>query len=668
MSESWDSRTRRLFVLAIVATAGLLAAAGWLSWRLYGNGQKDVLGLIWTIVGAWTVPCSPLLLLRWYLKKRTSRSAPPPRAAPPWTDPAVFVDAVRVVAQTGVAGAPPSAAPALPPPVLQVQLLATPDAADEAGVVCAALLDLPTRHAAPNRFRVEVVTDADGADSLPPLIVGVLGWQFGPAGEGDQAAAATDTGEAAWAALKEGLGQPGAARIFLYRRQGRPPFDGLPEDAIPGALAAWNAFKAAAMALFSDCPAAPGGPGAPAAAPCWHPYPPGQASALAARVVADLLPLLESLVPAAPPAPAPDGPVAAWTDPPYRGLVPLTFRDAAIFYGRGRETDALLARILAPDCRFLAVVGASGSGKSSLVWAGLLPRLAALPDAQCWRWLRFTPDAREGEGPFAALADKLANDPAFEHCGFKARSLAERLRRPGALAWMLVKALDGAPSAARLLLFIDQFEELLRLSDPTLAADFVARLAEGAGLARLRILVTLRKDFWSQATDYPALAALFAGQDILSAPEPWALLEMVRGPAGRAGLRLEDGLAEQIVHDAGTAPGALPLMAYTLEQLYAGPGGGRRLLTRQGYEALGRVPGAIGTHAQGVLDAFAREHGEETAARALAALFRRLVHVEDPETPPIRRRARMADLCADDPAAAALAERQVGRASCMERV
>lgn len=171
--------------------------------------------------------------------------------------------------------------------------------------------------------------------------------------------------------------------------------------------------------------------------------------------------------------------------------------------------------------------------------------------------------------------------------------------------------------------------------------------------------MTLRKDFWPQAMDYPALAALFAGQYTLSAPAPWALLEMVRGPAGRAGLRLEDGLAEQIVHDAGTAPGALPLMAYTLEQLYAGPGGGRHLLSRQGYEALGRVPGAIATHAQGVLDAFAQEHGEETAARALAALFRRLVHVEDPATPPIRRRARMADLCADDPVAAALAERLI---------
>ncbi len=98
----------------------------------------------------------------------------------------------------------------------------------------------------------------------------------------------------------------------------------------------------------------------------------------------------------------------AWSGSPYPGLRPLMQDEAAIFFGRGREVDALIARLRDPAQRFLAVVGASGTGKSSLVRAGLLPRLAdgAVEGSRGWRVLAFTPGA-SGSNPLLALASEL---------------------------------------------------------------------------------------------------------------------------------------------------------------------------------------------------------------------------------------------------------------------
>ncbi len=105
---------------------------------------------------------------------------------------------------------------------------------------------------------------------------------------------------------------------------------------------------------------------------------------------------------AAPPAPRGEG-------SPFPGLRAFTDKDAPIFFGRGRETDDLILRFGDPANRFIAVVGASGSGKSSLVWAGLIPRLqaGAIEGSQDWVWIRFKP-GDSGTDPYFALANQLA--------------------------------------------------------------------------------------------------------------------------------------------------------------------------------------------------------------------------------------------------------------------
>ena len=154
-----------------------------------------------------------------------------------------------------------------------------------------------------------------------------------------------------------------------------------------------------------------------------------------------------------------------WTGSPYPGLRPFDITEAAIFFGRGRETDALIARLRDPHQRFLAVVGASGSGKSSLVRAGLLPRLqqGAIEGSRHWRVLTLTPGAAGGN-PFLALAFELARElpPSTRKPAIK---IAEELaNEPQRVTEYAATLLAGSPGGGALVLFVDQMEELFTSS------------------------------------------------------------------------------------------------------------------------------------------------------------------------------------------------------------
>jgi hypothetical protein len=127
--------------------------------------------------------------------------------------------------------------------------------------------------------------------------------------------------------------------------------------------------------------------------------------------------------------------------------------------------------------RFVAVVGASESGKSSLAAAGVLPRLHEIPGGQYWQWVRLTP-SDPGDDPFVALAVKLAL--SLERHGLTGRDIASKLRASGDLAALAELSMTGRPAEAELLLFIDQLEELFTLTDPEHHRRFVAMLARAA--------------------------------------------------------------------------------------------------------------------------------------------------------------------------------------------
>ncbi|MBZ0320263.1 MAG: ATP-binding protein [Anaerolineae bacterium] len=264
-----------------------------------------------------------------------------------------------------------------------------------------------------------------------------------------------------------------------------------------------------------------------------------------------------------------------WPGSPFPGLRAFTPADAPIFFGRGRETDALLQKV--STTHFVAVVGASGSGKSSLVGAGLLPRLAAnalegskdwiLPDwdkvNSQWWGLRFTP-GEVGDNPFEALAIKLA--PLVR---VTRRELTEFLEdTPTLLETATASLFNDKPAWAEAMLFIDQFEELFTLVASPYRLPFIELLVTAVQSERLRVVVTMRSDFYAHCIEVPTLGRLFEMGIFPLAMPTDTLLDIIIRPTERAGLQFEEGLPGRILHDIGLEPYSLVLIAYLLDQLY----------------------------------------------------------------------------------------------------
>ncbi|MFM7550254.1 MAG: toll/interleukin-1 receptor domain-containing protein, partial [Cyanobacteriota bacterium] len=285
---------------------------------------------------------------------------------------------------------------------------------------------------------------------------------------------------------------------------------------------------------------------------------------------------------------------------PYPGLLAFEAEQAPVFFGQDKAIEKLGERLAGLAQRApagLLVLGASGTGKSSLVRAGVLPRLAADWD----RWLLLAP-FRPGLMPFARLRKVLA--PPLAACPEAPpgpAGEAEELALMRQLDWLQVH------TERPVLLVIDQLEELL-VEGSAEAERFLAFLEglQRRELSGLVVLATLRTDFLAVLESrWPALTELLE----TTSPEPippQRFGELISGPADRADLRLQPGLAERLVAESGGRD-AMPLLAFTLEKLWckrqergvavAGPSGGRWDLTLADYEALEGVAGVVGTQA-----------------------------------------------------------------------
>jgi len=323
-------------------------------------------------------------------------------------------------------------------------------------------------------------------------------------------------------------------------------------------------------------------------------------------------------------------PRTLWRGSPYPGLRAFTEAETAIFFGRDREADELLSRLRYPACRFLAIIADSGTGKSSLLQASLLPRLraGALPGSKDWRFATFTP-ARQMGDPILSLSTALrdALPPAMRPA---ARARSSGLANDEAsFRRSVAQVLAGASHTAELILVVDQFEELFALE---CQGPFIELLGRAAATPRVRILATMRADFYPQAARNDTLAALLrAGSFPLAAPKHSALRDMIRRPAERAGALLPSELVDALLDDAGGDPGALPLIAFALAELW--PEGTAPELTLAAYERIGRLRGAIGRRAAALgLD--------DAAEPALGRLFAALVQVSADGIATRRRAAR----------------------------
>lgn len=331
-----------------------------------------------------------------------------------------------------------------------------------------------------------------------------------------------------------------------------------------------------------------------------------------------------------------------WTSSPYPGLQAFTPEQAPIFFGRGLEIDQLLQQFSDPGVQFVAVVGVSGSGKSSLVMAGLLPRLrSGIIGNTLWADLCFKPGARGGN-PFLALAFALS--AGVKLSGQTEQELANAIQADAGVALeQLTRLLVLQKPATELLLVVDQFEELFTQCGKSSRSDFFALLEKIVTQPHMRVIVTMRADFYALSIEEPILAKLLRRNRStfpLDPPGIGAIHEMIIHPAEAAGVELEEGLAQRLLDDAGEGPGAMAVIAFTLNRLYDREQGSC-CLNIKAYDEIGGVKGAIEMRAETALKGLP---GNMDAT--LPELFAHLVEVNE-QGIATRRRAPQSQLLGD---------------------
>ncbi len=289
---------------------------------------------------------------------------------------------------------------------------------------------------------------------------------------------------------------------------------------------------------------------------------------------------------------------------PYPGLSSFTEKDAAHFFGREEEVKALWQRL--QGRKVLAVIGPSGAGKTSFVRAGVIPRR---PEG--WAAIVCAP----GSAPVVALGRALARELAGD-----ADALQDLVRfEESDVAVSLFSRWRRAHEEC--LLVVDQFEELFTLNPVDVQVRFASLLGRLTSEADIHVVLSLRDDFLMRCHDHPGLASVFSELTPLGALTLEGLERALVEPAGKQGYRLEDeALVQEMVSAVERGRGALPLLAFAVARLWEKRDREHKLLTREAYEDIGGVAGALTQHAEATMDRI----GPERQA-LVREIFRQLV-------------------------------------------
>jgi energy-coupling factor transporter ATP-binding protein EcfA2 len=328
---------------------------------------------------------------------------------------------------------------------------------------------------------------------------------------------------------------------------------------------------------------------------------------------------------------------------PYKGLMAFMEADTGDFFGREALVTFLAHRfemqLAAGEDRFLAVLGPSGAGKSSVVMAGLIPALqrGAITGSQNWK---YSPRMVPGVHPMENLAATLSHL-------IPAKDTQELLKQ------LYITGLEDIIEyvvAEYIVLYVDQFEELFTLTtDDAERQQFISLLTQAATEpdGRFMVFLSMRADFLDYPLNYPQLGTLFNRYNELVQPmQIHELRDAIVKPARLpdVGLTFDDGLVADIVfalrgRDKALA-GALPLLQFTLERLYAERDGAR--LTREAYERMGGLSGAIGTHSETVFGSL-----DEATQEKFGQVFLQLVSVDRNSGEATRRRVSLDKVLVD---------------------
>lgn len=288
---------------------------------------------------------------------------------------------------------------------------------------------------------------------------------------------------------------------------------------------------------------------------------------------------------------------------PYKGLETFNEEDSELFFGREKWIENLIKRV--KESRTLFVTGQSGSGKSSLVRAGLIP---ALKTSIGSGWLYAT--MKPGRDPIDALANAFSR--------LKDPSLGKYLRENTGQASVLHECAESILSEntnQRLILYIDQFEEVFTQLSKDKVQTFINLLDHTATVesGRVIILFSMRSDFVPNCATYPQLNAILNQQFMqIGAMQPEELVSAIAQPALRVGLKIDPDLIAQIINDMKGEPGALPLMQFALKDLFDAEQakGGIIALTLSNYLQRGGINQALERHANASLEKLTDEEKE----------------------------------------------------------
>ena len=329
-------------------------------------------------------------------------------------------------------------------------------------------------------------------------------------------------------------------------------------------------------------------------------------------------------------------------DPPFQGLQYFDESDADRFFGREDLTARIVARL--GRSPFLAVIGASGSGKSSVLRAGVIPALrrgqrladGGLPPTESPKWSInvFTPTAH----PLDALAAALLPEP--EQLAAMTALRDQLAQDPGVLPQVVSQYLSRQKSP-HLLLFVDQFEELYTLCrKPEEREAFIAGLLAAAApgeAGQTSLLIALRADYYAQVAQNDRLRETVSqSQEFIGAMSRAELVRAIDRPLAQGNWQIQQGLIEVILDDIGYEPGALPLLSHALHETWLRRRG--RTLTLSGYTEAGGVRGAVAQTAEAVYRRLPPE--QQPVARSI---FLRMAEVGQ-DSQDTRRRATYDEL------------------------
>ena len=335
--------------------------------------------------------------------------------------------------------------------------------------------------------------------------------------------------------------------------------------------------------------------------------------------------------------PGPDLPPLPHAICPYRGLRYFREEDADFFFGREAFAERLLEAVA--NRHLVAVAGASGSGKSSVVRAGLVPRLRRGSHDRVWGIATVFPRERPLHSLAAALLPRLEPEMSGVERLLEVNKLADHLSDGSVgLRDVIARVLEGQPGTDSFLLVVDQWEELYTLCrDDATRKRFIDTVLAAAGEGPLTVVITLRGDFYGEALSYRPLADRL--QDSVLNLGPMTRPEMERAvvePARKVGLAFEDGLIDRILDAVEEQPGSLPLLEFVLTELWEHQRG--RLLVNRAYDEMGELQGAIARRADDIYDSATPEEQE-----LLHRVFKELVRPGDLSAD-TRRRATFAEI------------------------